>query len=93
MERLPNKEQDVVPLKGDWERAGEYLSTALREVAGALGGEEFAAKIAETARVADSTWPNPEALRRLEESYPGSAETVMSRAEAIQQETHERELG
>jgi hypothetical protein len=92
MERSFGNHQDAERLREDGERVGGYLSAALKEIATFLGGEEFAAKITDIARIAGTTWPNPDALRVLNELYPGSAEQVMSRAEVIQQEIHEHEL-
>jgi len=79
MERSYTREQDAARLREDRERVGGYLSSALKEIATSLGGEEFAAKIADIARVTNSAWPDPNALKLLEELYPGSAEQVMSR--------------
>ena len=84
-------EQDVHSSRVGWERVGGYLSDAMQEVAGDLGGEEFATHIAELA-VSDDLLPNPTALKYLEDSFPGSAELVMIRSTEIQQETHEREF-
>jgi len=84
-------EQDFTGLQQDQEAVGGYLSTAMQEVAMNLGGEELAGKVA-IAAVSDEVFPNPAALRLLEDSQPGSAELVMSKTQEIQQETHQREI-
>jgi uncharacterized membrane protein len=86
-----NRAQDLHAVRGDWETVGDYLSTAIQEVATELGNEEFASGIAALA-VSDEVLPNPDALKLLEDTYPGSAERVMARMSEIQRETHQREL-
>jgi len=89
---MPNNMKQVGrSLSRDWEAVGGYLSDAMQEVAGDLGGEKLAAHIAELA-VSDDLLPNPTALKYLEDSFPGSAEIVLVRSSEIQQETHEREF-
>ena len=87
---IQNMEQDMQALRRDWERVGSYLSTAMNDVATELGGEALATRVNEAA-VSDEVLPNPAALKLLESLYPGSAEQVMTRSEAIQQESYERE--
>jgi hypothetical protein len=85
-------DQDRDNLAGDWQKVGEFFFAALGEVATDLGGQDFATTITERASRPDTTWPDPTALKALDDAYPGSAEQVMARTEAIQKETHAREL-
>jgi hypothetical protein len=83
--------QDMQAIRGDWQAVGDYLSEAMHAVAIDSGGEEFATKVSDLAATGELL-PNPDALKILEETYPGSAEIVMARMAEIQQEVHKREL-
>lgn len=85
------REQDIEAIRGDWVAVGEYLSSAMYEVATELGGEELATQIAKLA-ASDDVLPNPAALKMLEDTFPGSTETIMERMSDIQQEQHQREI-
>lgn len=98
MSTLHGNELDNDNLAADWERAGQLLFKALGEVATDLGGESFARNIVESASVPNAVWPDLEAfktlndvLKTMNDKFPGSAEQVMLRSEAIQIEIHERE--
>lgn len=82
---------DMQAMRGDWQAVGGFLSAAMREVAIEFGGEEFAAEVSDLA-ASDGLLPNPGALRRLEDAYPGSAGMVIARMCEIQEEAHRQEL-
>ncbi|HET8992080.1 MAG TPA: hypothetical protein VFN31_03555 [Candidatus Saccharimonadales bacterium] len=86
-------EPERVPqtIHNDWEEVGGHLSVAMQEVSLELGGEELAERIAIEVAT-NQVLPNPNALKLLEELYPGSAEKVMTLSEEIQKITQEREL-
>src|SRR5436305_2106242 len=87
----PESQQISQAIRNDWETVGGHIDAAMQEVAIELGGEELADRIALEA-VSDEPLPNPDALKMLEELFPGSAERVMTRMGEIQKETHAREL-
>lgn len=71
---------------GDMEEAfstvGGYLSRAIHEEAIHLGGEGFAAEVAQVASY-DSTLPNPAALELLQARDPEAAQRVLARMAEI----------
>ncbi|MDB5184218.1 MAG: hypothetical protein JWN38_26 [Candidatus Saccharibacteria bacterium] len=80
-------------LQAAGEQVAGYMTKALEQIALEQGGEDFAASIAAAAmQEDDSVWPNPDALRQLEDHYPGSGKLVFDRMEVIQQQTHAAEL-
>lgn len=77
---------------GNWEAVGNDTFRAMQEVAGEIGGEDFAQEVTNTALYGNAVLPNPESLILMEQVSPGSVETVMARAKEIQTERHEAEL-
>lgn len=89
MEKEVWSREELQVFKEAWQEVGESLSTALYEIAAEIGGEELAARVAQAA-TSENTFPNPEALRLLEEYSPGAAARVMDRMSEIEQETQQR---
>ena len=87
-----NPEQPRSTIVEHWHATGEYLFSALREIATERGGEDYADAIATIASQSASALPNPTALSQLDRDYPGSAATVFERAEELQRDAHRREF-
>ncbi len=75
-------EQSFQNFDAAWQEVGGHLAQAIREVATDLGGQEFAASVGEAAET-EGQLPNPEALRLLQDHYPGAADRVIARMSEI----------